>query len=253
MTRDIAAVMIAVDRSPRENFLAGTLANLKRSDLLTSDRLMELAIVTPDRVWAKGVMDGAGLGRSSYLHGGTHPANANAAQALRRGAATGADWVLFLEDDIDVIGRFFDSVGAWLDINAADDVVIYPLGANYAQTQGTKVEGWRYPTHKFYGTQAVAFRSSICEPLADRIERWAAGDLDGETHSHGYDIAMARWHRVHHGPTMLTPVPSFVQHTGTTSVIAPTRRPHTFPSWPGREWDYLSISRKARQARRATA
>lgn len=253
--RDIAAVMITVDRSPGPNYLAETLENLKRGGLLTSKRLFFLALHDSfDTSHASQAMRRLDLVSKVGINGNDERrcANLNAADALSTGARSGCPWVLFLEDDIDVCADFFDGVGAWLDDHAREDRRIYAFGANYHWVEEAMVEGRAaadYPIGQFYGTQAIALRSEDAADLAVYLAEHRVTQVrqvlpDGSINlasGSGYDIlmtgwALKRWPEVRH---FLTSAPSMVQHVGRTSAILPREGVHTFPSWPGREWSYL--------------
>lgn len=240
--RDIAAVMVTVDRTPKPNYLAETLENLARSGakpprpLVIADSGTDNGWSYPDirRTWGSWV-------HLDQTDGEFLCANLNVARALRLGAKSGAPWVLFLEDDIDVVADFFDSVGAWLDDHAREDRHLYAFGANYAQVGDLAARGihaWDYPIEDFYGTQAIAVRAEDAPSLADYLEEHCF-DLtpEGTRYDHlmrGW--AKERWPEIDH---FLASCPSFVQHTGRSSVIDPREVVHVFPSWPGREWSYL--------------
>lgn len=263
--RDIAAVMVTVDRSPSPNYLAETLANMKRGGLTESPRLrlyqehfgLRIYDSSGSPSWAAEAFDSAGLAESPkdrtgimmlpvFCKPGGRCANLNVSEALFEGSQSGAPWVLFLEDDIDVCADFFDSVGAWLDDHAQPWYPFYPLGASYPQVERAQSFGasaWEYPIDKFYGTQAVAFPAHhaaaaaayLAEHCYDRTE-------DGTC----YDLLLADYARGLGGVEyLLTPAPSLVQHKGRTSVIRPRPSTHTFDSWPGREWSYLENRRAA--------
>jgi hypothetical protein len=238
--KDIAAVMVTVDRSPSPNYLAETLGNLKRSDLRTSSRLHSFALSDSGLglEWSRSVAESV-FPELEFEELRSEPkrrnANTNVAHALHHGYNAGVPWVLFLEDDIDVIDRFFDSVGAWLDSHARPDRHLYALGCPYAGRERTGA--WEYAIDGFYGTQAVAFRRDdaldlsnyLVEHCYDRHPDGAMYDL--LMHDWAYD----RWPRIKH---FLASIPSFVQHTGRESVINPRAHTHIFPSWPGPEWSY---------------
>lgn len=244
--RDLSAVMVTVDRSPEPNYLAETLANLKRSDLETSERLDSLFIsCSDDGEWAANVCDGLEILDTVVGIGGfveRHCANLNVANALRVGAGGPDHWVLFLEDDIDVCAGFFDSVGAWLDEHARDDRRVVSFACPYDATCTIAAYGehvWDYPITRFYGTQCFAIRSTDALDLAEYLETHCH-DLNPEGVC--YDLLMhcwseSRWPNRRH---FQASCPSLVQHIGMTSVISPRENIHTSPSWPGRDWSYLN-------------
>lgn len=248
--RDIAAVMVTIDRSPGVNYLAETLANLGRDSW--GDRLVSFDLYDSGGPscphWVRGTLPGTTLKVPTLVSRIGHlwpdrPVcpNRNVAGALRGGSEVDVPWVLFLEDDIDVCADFFDSVGAWLDDHAREDRRLYAFGANYRWVEEAMAEGRAaadYPLGQFYGTQAIALRSEDAASLsAYLVEHCYDRTEDGTC----YDLLMADWARqtwpeIRH---FLASAPSLIQHIGRTSSIRPRAETHTFPSWPGREWSYL--------------
>ena len=241
--RDLAAVMVTVDRSPGRNYLVETLRNLKRSDLITSERLYSFDLVDsgPGSEWARSAAEWVMPGWFSVVAeqtGTKRTANENVAAALRQGHSRSfAAWVVFLEDDIDVCDRFFDSVGAWLDDCSRDDRRVYALGSCQVSKK-SRGRAADIGIEHFFGTQAFALRRDdalnlsayLDEHVYDRTDTGAQYDLLM------HDWALARWPSVRH---FLASVPSFVQHIGRESVIEPRPSTHLFASWPGREWSYV--------------
>lgn len=250
--RDINVGVLTIDRTPSANYLAETLVNLKRGGIETSLRVGHVSVFDgggyQSAEWASGVVARVGLSSRADVCGFSErkPANINVATLLSSLAAWPGRWVLMLEDDIDVCGLFFDSVGEWLDEYASEEHRIYPLGANYPQVDTVAESGegaWRYPADKFYGTQALAIRPGDARSLSRYlVERCYDRTDDGSA----YDLLMADWLRVEYpdAPNLLTPAPSLVQHIGRTSSIRPRPNTHTFPSWRGREWSYRQTERK---------
>ncbi len=242
--RDIALVMVTVDRAPSENYLRQTLANLRRSGLDTCRRLRAFCIVDSgtDRSWVNEQVRASGMQTPTVDTPQEHRcASLNVAAALRIGATSGATWVVFIEDDIDVCADFLCSAGAWLDRHARPDVHVYAFGAAFAQLKERRVVDageWRYPVSAFYGTQAMALRCDDAASLAVWLEACPYAEADDGT---AYDMAMHKWSR-HTWPDVtafLASAPSFVQHIGSSSVINPRKFVHTFNSWKGRKWSYL--------------
>lgn len=237
--KDIAVVMITVDRSPKRNYLTETLDNLKRTGMWQSSRLHSFWLCDSRAdLFADNALIAAGLALSSVSALGRRTANQNVAAALKYGAKSGAPWVLFLEDDIDVCDRFLDGVGAWLDWHAFPDCPIYAFGAAYDIIDGLHRRGetsWRYPVDGFYGTQAFATRATDALSLAWWLEQHEFSHTKDGT---AYDLSMHDWADAQGVRHFLASVPSFVQHIGMESAIAPRRDVHVFKSWPGREWSY---------------
>lgn len=228
-THDIAVVVPSAPREPE--CLTSTLANLRRGGLYSSPRLYDTR----------------------------HPLIAfdsahdllpceNAGRALLLGALSGALWVLYLEDDIDVCADFLDGVGAWLDEHAgpaeADPYRVFAFGAAYTpQIEAAIARGlaaWPYPTDAFYGTQAVALRATDARSLS---EYWQSNPrVRGVTAPGQYDLMLQDWLRNRYlDGRILASAPSHVQHTGRVSTLRPADSPYeppVFESWRGREWRY---------------
>lgn len=250
--RDIAAVMITCDRSPQRNYLGETVDNLIRGRLsIGTSRLVTAPdVVAPLFLSSDGEQVGPDtlsicddLKYTICLNWNPWECpNLNVANALRVGSGMGEpQWVLFLEDDIDVCADFFDSVGAWLDDHAREDRRIYSFGANYPQVQelyGQGIYAWDYPIEQFYGTQSFAIRPGDALSLAEYIREHC---YDRSPDGTQWDLLMQDWSREKYPEIdhFLASCPAFVDHIGEESVVMPGRKGHTYPSWPGREWSYL--------------
>jgi D-inositol-3-phosphate glycosyltransferase len=254
--RTIALTVITVDRSPRQNYLAAMLGNLNRSGLWRSRTPFTLHIVdsgSPD-----GWLDSQGVGALQAAYpdrvfvdvptAGRRSANQNAARALEVGVASGADWILFTEDDIDVCDRFLDSVAAWIDRHAKIERRLYAFGAAYSeivQLTARGIEEWDYPIEAFFGTQAIALWKTDAAEIADYIRHDPKPQL--------YDTAMKDWCRRRYPDLryFLASAPSFVTHVGVESAIHFPRF-HNFASWPGRAWSYPGLPPMAEAASEST-
>ena len=224
--------MITVDRSPSPNYLSKTLSHL--SDI-GFDR--DLVIFDSGSSLEKTGLPNRRL--SIVSHRDTVCANENVCDALVDAAGC-EDWVLFLEDDIDVCGDFIASVERWLFDHQTTLPIIYPLGANYGEVEQAFARGetsWQYPIHKFYGTQAFAIRSRDVATYTEYIREHC---FDLHEDGTGYDHLIRDCATLLEMTHFVTPAPSFVQHIGTTSVInpRPADKIHTFPSFPGHDWSY---------------
>lgn len=243
--KDIAIAMITIDRSPLKNYLGETLENLKRAGVFSSPRFCGAHVCNslPDGFTLREVRQ-----HDVPVHALEHEhavlsANRNVSMTLRVGALSKAEWVLFLEDDIDVCDKFLDSVGAWLDEH--EDSVEYPLyafGAAYdivCKYHRMGKTAWTYPVTGFYGTQAFAVRPAVALDISKWLDEHEFDRTDNGT---AYDISIHDWADARGYQYFLASVPSFVQHNGKQSFISP--RPedqvHAFASWPGREWSYQS-------------
>lgn len=165
----------------------------------------------------------------------------NAARAIRLAAHAGAEWALVIEDDIDFCDDFLGSVLRWVhDVEATGEKFpMYVLGANYAQIQAARHAGhifWHYPCKAFYGNQALLWRADVARQLA----AWLGDDPSyNGVRDHGHDLLLQQWGRQSRKvDCFCASVPSFVQHVGEKSGIG--NRHFHFPSWPGRDWKYVS-------------
>jgi len=252
--RDISAAMVTIDRSPGRNYLAETLDNLVRGGLLTSPRLDSLTICDSGPGWSFAARERDASAAAGVPACWAHPsgiritANENVAWALGI-AASKAPWCLFLEDDVDVCADFFDSVGAWLDDHAAPDRLVYAFACPYLQVKDAVAAGdasWDYPIKgAFYGTQAFAVRS---EDAADLAAFLRADPYRMNPGGSCWDLIMQIWALEKGAEFFLASAPSFAEHIGRESVVAPRPATHTCPSWPGREWSYLQAQLGAEQA-----
>jgi hypothetical protein len=230
-----AVTMMTLDRRPKENYLVTTLTNLARSRVFRSPLLDSFHLCvsrTQDEEFAVQSWAASGIAHTPHFYLGNRGPTANAAFALRQGAKSGAPWVLFLEDDIDVCDYFLESTATWLDEHE-HEARVFPLGANYEFIRELFRQGktaWAYPIDSFYGTLAVALRAADAEAIADYLE---SPDVN-----HSYDLHISAWAKQQGIRHFLTPVPSFVQHIGTESYIRPDSPPIVYTTWIGRHWSY---------------
>ena len=239
-----SVALITVDRSPKQNFLAETVANLRRAGVFDSPLLDQFSVIDSGSESLQFIYDAfEDIDRGVYIVTGMRSPTMNAAAAFRRAAyvAKPGSWVLFLEDDIDVCASFLESTAAWL----ADQPYllkhrVFPLGANYPQQlkEARRVgqTAWQYPIDGFYGTLAVAVDAADAREIATALERAQQTSDRPDC----YDLHMAAWAKRQGVRDLLTPVPSFVQHIGTESIIRPESVFHTYETWPGRTWQYFS-------------
>jgi hypothetical protein len=287
MSNKLAFVQITVDRrqllenytsrphpadDTRVNYIANTLRNLTRSDIFQSRTSWTFDIIDSgsDASYAQefGIhqfvldgnlarpplfVDGKFVSTVVYHNDGWHRnANQNFLEAMRVGADRNAEWVVFIEDDVDVIHEFADGVADWLDDHAKPDTHVYVFGAaclpgtpkdlkDRAKMDGTMWETsqqdgeWTYPSNKFMGTQCIALRTEDVVAMV----AWLGKDKQFNKRAYGYDCEMRRWAEDAFGKDakFTCTAPSFVQHTGDESAIH-LGRFHIYASWPGPHWTY---------------
>lgn len=239
MMKDIAVAMITVNRAPRTNYLFDTFKNLTRGGVWNSERLHSFYLVDSgdDCLWCGDIDSAKSIFFVPAEHGSRRTPTDNAAMALMVAGSTDAKWVLFLEDDIDVCDQFLDSVGSWLDDHDRSDRHVFAFGAAYDALVDLHRKGktsWQYPIDGFYGTQAFAVRAADALSLG----KFFMNSLQPSA----YDLLMHRWARQNWPETkfFMASVPSFVEHTGRESTIAPRAETHTFQAWVGHGWSYRS-------------
>lgn len=250
--RSIAVVMITIDRSPKSNYLSETVSNLKRGGLFKSGLLHSFNMVdskinkstteyVPEFVWHAFLVNAdidRGLGSDIYFKRAerNYLACENAGRALKIGAESGAAWVLFCEDDIDVCDRFLESVAAWLDQFASDRYGVYPFATPYDINNSNSQQTAEIAWDSFYGTQCFAIRPRRANLLGNYL--LSNPLVKGEVQPTFYDLMIADWLRSN-DLLILCSNPSFVEHIGRESVCTNYTITHRSPSWPGREWSYV--------------
>lgn len=246
---NIATVMITVDRrlkGKETNYLASTISRLGDDKFFSSPRLRQFILCDSlsDLRWAPiQVLTQLSNVKLEMAPTGGRLACENAGHALICGGLSGAKWVLFLEDDIDVCKDFLGSVGRFLDkYGHMERFRLFAFGAAYDQVTQAARGGddcWPYPIDAFYGTQAFALRAEDAVSLGRYIG--SNPMIRGVNNSNAYDLMFHDWaHIKYPGCEFLASAPSFVQHIGRESVCTGKEETHRFESWPGREWTYQS-------------
>lgn len=193
-------------------------------------RLVETGTLQDRRVKGLHVSDGRGL-----------TPNQNGCRALRLAASDEPEWVIFMEDDVDIIDDFIGSVDRWLERFAVSDVLFYPLGCFYidAVRDARDVGYWPMPVDKYYGSQAFVMRT----PDALAYAEWLIGLKKAPEDDVSFDIHLQRWHKIvrPHQPVVHTPAPCFIDHTGEYSLMGPPgswARVGRVLGFAGRDWSF---------------
>ncbi len=240
----ISIVIKTLDRSAvgSTNYLGKTLHNLKRGGVFSSPHLGSIDIV-----------DGGSLNFGRYIQSevpniqhkvicstSMSTLQQNGQRSIQCGAKrakqAGYQWVMVLEDDVDVCGDFLESIIAWLEDHATPNPNMYVLGASYEQIEQCIQDGmtwWDYPINAFYGAQALVWRTRDAVQLAE----WLGPNpsKDGTTDCK-HDLLLQDWGRELGLEYFMATAPSLVQHIGIQSGI--DNRFFEFRSWPGRDWVY---------------
>lgn len=224
--RSIAVVMITVDRSPRENYLARALDNLKRGGVFVSGLLNYFHVInsTPSREHFPLPLWGFECGMSFWFTDRDLLACENAGRALKIGAESGAPWVLFCEDDIDTCSRFLESVSTWLDQFANDRYGIYPFASPYDVNNSNSQQTAECAWDSFYGTQCFAIRPHHANLLGNYL--LSNPLVKGKVQPTFYDLMIADWLHTNN-LLILCSNPSFVEHIGRESRYVPITRSRT--------------------------
>ncbi len=242
----ISVAIKTADRSPKRNYLRQTLSNLQRAGVFDSQHLagdivlMDSGIGPDPRVFLAGGANG--FPRVRIDGEDFRTLHQNAACAIRVAAREErADWVLVLEDDIDVCARFLESVEAWLGDHAVDGPMMYVFGANYAHIQARVQEGksiWHYPCHAFYGALACAWRRGHAAALAEWLgpDPFYLNKDGGEIRNRGHDLLLARWGKAMGLTHFRASAPCFIQHIGLESGL--DNKKIEYGGWSGPSWCY---------------
>lgn len=213
--------MPTVNRN-RANYSNDTISNLARSGVFGSALLGYFAVFND----------------STLDQGGC---NENSLRCLKEAQKQNTEWIIFLEDDIDVIDHFLESVDAWLNICYDEDIPLYSLSTNYVETC-QPIISWKYPIESFYGTQGYCIHKNYINSLIQFLETTTLIGL--------HDMRIKEW-GINHGFKHFTAsCPSFIQHLGNSSSIHDDGRFHTICSWPGTDYhfiDRLSMFNKQEQ------
>ena len=228
------------------NYLRRTLENLQRGGVFDSKHLAGDIVLMDSGVgpdpWCFLAMEADGFPRVRIDSGEPRTLHQNAANAIRVAARNEeADWVLVLEDDIDVCARFLESVALWLEDHAVDGLMMYAFGANYAQIRQCRAQGkavWMYPCHAFYGALACAWRRGHASALAE----WLGDDPGivqedgGKVRNRGHDLLLGRWGKAMGLTHFRASAPCFIQHIGVESGLG--NKKITYGGWSGPTWSY---------------
>lgn len=196
----------------------------------------------------------------------------NARNAVELGVATGAEYVLKLEDDLNFCDDFIGSVGRWLEEVGRLKTPMFTLGltmepVSQARFQSPEETIWQpgpsYPrvreamregkyvaactSMSFWGAQALVFTRQRAEEFVE----WLGPDpffFDGKAQyrHRGHDLLVAQW-ATSVQPYYLAIVPSLVQHVGQESNLSDRARGHKQPffqfPWVGADVTYAGHGR----------
>lgn len=273
--RSYAITIETFDRRLRgqKNYIAQTLKNLAEVGVFDSPLLHSVQIVCggEQEDFAEQVVEPA-LPVNSIAEYHAAPEQCtrqqNGMRAFAAGAATDADWVIKLEDDLDFIDDFLGSVDRWLDCYGGHASPNHPetysplfcLGASFETVSRSKYfepnesilgpgesfpcvrahlsqgAAMRHPVLGFWGAQALLLK----RPVAAHLAAWLGPDpflYDGKQQhrDRGHDLLLQVWGQHLHSSGFICTAPAFVQHIGEQSNIG---NPFFQFPWPGRGWKF---------------
>lgn len=271
MTPKYCIVIGTLNRTPQKNYLGETLQALRRSGLWDSPVPFRMDIVDSGSHEAheylrEQVNPNVPTGLTSHqllmhtvpayeldeqqqpqfalvdkTHGHVRRSrNGNALECLRIGIASGAPWILFIEDDVDVCKDILGSIDRWLARHARRDRHLYTFATPYKMVCQAYEQGhtqWDFPVKGFYGNQALAFtrRDAISahDYITKRLKTWDTGQ--------GFDLLLKEWaFNTFKSEFFLSSVPSFVQHMGQESSLH-FGRFHQVSGFAGHDWSYETV------------
>lgn len=252
----VAIAIRTCDRRPAglKNYLGDTLRNLERGGLWKAQTPWSLVIVDggsrPGYIRTElpaGVISDPWV-RIAAAPDRVRTPNENGAATWREACADdAADWVLVLEDDIDVCADFLDETARWLETHARDDRRVYPLGCPHRDVVTAAAAGqtsWEYPIGHYWASQATVVRRPDAIRLAAYLEAHPIHGVGAQATTQSHDWILPDWARTDYPAIahFLTPAPGLVQHIGRQSLLAINRLKQSpqaivffdFPSWRGR-------------------
>lgn len=219
---NLVLAMRTADRSPKRNYVAQTIRSLLAAgfDL----KRLHLFPTDPDVTWLARELDHQ---PDVMVHIPTrrYTPNGNGIRCIEALDWQPADWILLLEDDLDV--RSAVEVSVWLEMHADPAVAVYRLFAlpGTPLRKADRTAAWA-PLRELRGSQAIALRASDARLFA----QWAlAHPRDWRPRAapfqdrpdRGFDKLIGYWalDRWPDQPYGLVSVPMLVNHVGRESLL----------------------------------
>ncbi len=151
----VALTIRTADRSPRHNYIGGTLKRLHAQGVDLAS--VQLCFTAPDVAWFEGEL--RNLPRPAcHVPAEKVGPNLNGIRQIEAGLAMGAEWIIALEDDLEFCADFIPSVTAWLQDHARADRHVFRF-FGFANAPGG-VAAYDWPLEKLRGSQAIALRAA---------------------------------------------------------------------------------------------
>lgn len=209
----IAAIMMTMDRSPRHNYLASSIASMIASGMCDDSRV-SFSLFHSGK--GRSNLDIELIQRScATLHEQSQldHFNLGIAKALRLAAEQNADYVLFFEDDVHVAHDFPDFVCSQLALEPT--AVFLDFATYFQEVETAYLRGERFVelnAAHFYGTQCFCMPTQHAISFSDNISKnqsQRAGFADTWIQYWLADNAL--------DDQIMSSVPSAVQHVGRDS------------------------------------
>lgn len=161
--------------------------------------------------------------------------NQNTDHVFRQALMDETDWILFLEDDIEIADDFLGSADRWLTDYARPTTHLYPMGCGvrraYLKARDAGARAWEWPLKEFFGATALMLRPSFVRGFCDL---YASPERpDWFVDPTGLDENLKQYHLRCEPTAMLrTPIPCLMDHRGAVSSQT-TAEPHWTGEYPG--------------------
>jgi len=209
--------IITSNRCPDENYIMNTIKSLEKENILNE---------TEVNVFDSGSEDVSYLdflkNKNIIVH--THNIklnlNENRIRAFETVEKHDGDYIIFLEDDIELCDEFLFKVKKFIK---KYDVGFWDFCTPYDEIVHRFNDGfdyWDCPIEKFYGTQCIVIKKDIIPEIIIELKSGIKDMLaKGKPSSKGGDLHFKRWFIKHNKTHMKCCVPSLVQHKGKKSTI----------------------------------
>lgn len=240
---DIQLVIRTIDRGTRSHYLTSTLAGLAHQQI--PPERIHVFPTAPDVRW----IDERSRSRCTlHVPARTYRATENMGIALS--GAPACDWVVHLEDDVQLCQDFLGSVSRWISTQVTDTYRLVSfftpsMKGPMKQAHQRRRSALPFPLERWTSGVAVALRWADAQAcgrwILETAPVWRTGPEYPAWATHrGADKMIAAWQRVAYPscPQALASVPCLVEHVGRVSSLS---RLGTFPFvqapvFSGRAW-----------------
>ncbi len=241
----VALTMRTANRTPKRNYLKGTLQHLANQGFDLTD--LHLCVTKPGSEWLAGQFKGLQKTPTLHIPKTILNANQNGLAQARHGIETGAAWVVMLEDDLDFCADFVNSLRRWLKDADRPTRHVFRCFGFTTPPQGFKGSFYDWPLPMLRGSQAICLRRDdaidFLEWGTKHINSWCrTTSWRNPTANPGIAFdkfvaawATAKWPRV---PCVMSH-PYFVNHIGNESSIH-SRGVRNDAPFAGTAWRYVS-------------